>query len=144
MNTDRRAAANFTSRAAEFISQSRIADIPAAVRQIAKLHIIDGLATMIAGVDDRASRIIREYVTSLDSKGEATVVGARSRFEPQHAALVNGVQGHVLDYDDAQLTTLRSRPFGQQTHPTTPVLAAALALTESIHGSGADLLTAYM
>ncbi len=144
MNTDQRAAGSFTSRAAEFISQSRISDIPAAVRQIAKLHLIDGLATMAAGVDESASRTIRDYVTSLGSKGESTVIGTGSKFKAQHAALVNGVQGHVLDYDDAQLTTLLSRPFGQQTHPTTPVLAAALALVESIDGSGAELLTAYI
>ena len=144
MDTDRRAAGNFATRAAEFISQSRIADIPAAVQTIAKLHMIDGLATMAAGVDENASRTIRQYVTSLGSKGDSTVIGTGSKFKAQHAALVNGVQGHVLDYDDAQLTTLLSRPFGQQTHPTTPVLAAALALVESIDGSGAELLTAYI
>src|SRR4051794_30443772 len=99
MNTDRRAAGNFTTPAAGFISQSHIADIPAAVRQIAKLHIVDGLATMVAGVDDSASRTIRKYVTTLGSRGGSTVIGTASKFKAQHAALVNGVQGHVLDYD---------------------------------------------
>ena len=62
----------------------------------------------------------------------------------QYAALANGIRGHVLDYDDAQLATLRSRPYGQLTHPTTPVLAAALALVEKINATGLELLAAYI
>jgi len=50
----------------------------------------------------------------------------------------------VLDYDDAQLSTLRRRPFGQLTHPTTPVLAAAAALAEKTRAGGAQLLAAYI
>ena len=46
--------------------------------------------------------------------------------------------------DDAQLATLPSRPMGQQTHPTTPVLAAALALAESRRATGAALLNSYI
>jgi 2-methylcitrate dehydratase PrpD len=129
---------------AEFISNIELSDIPLKVRETAKLHLIDGLATMIAGSNDGASRAIREYIRGLDRKGEATVIGTTKKFAAQHAALANGVQGHVLDYDDAQLATLSSRPFGQQTHPTTPVLAAALALAEKTRCTGARLLTAYV
>jgi 2-methylcitrate dehydratase PrpD len=114
------------------------------VRETAKLHLIDGLATMIAGSDDGASRAIRNYILALDGKGEATVIGTATKFAAQQAALANGVQGHVLDYDDTQLATLSSRPFGQQTHPTTPVLASALALAEKLRCTGAHFLTAYI
>jgi 2-methylcitrate dehydratase PrpD len=84
-------------------------------------------------------RFRREKLT-----GEATVLGALTKFSAERAALINGVQGHVLDYDDAQLATLPSRPMGQQTHPTTPVLAAALALAESRRATGAALLISYI
>jgi 2-methylcitrate dehydratase PrpD len=129
---------------AEFISRVRLADIPFKVRETAKLHLIDGLGTMIAGRDDGASRAIRRYIRGLDGKSEATVIGAKRKFPAQHAAVANGVQGHVLDYDDTQLATHSSRPFGQQTHPTTPVLASALALAEKMRCTGAHFLTAYI
>lgn len=144
MNSQRRQYRSVTARVAEFISKTELSDIPLKVRETAKLHLIDGLATMIAGSNDGASRAIRDYIGGLDRKGEATVIGTTKKLAAQHAALANGVQGHVLDYDDAQLATLGSRPFGQQTHPTTPVLAAALALAEKTRCTGARFLTAYV
>ena len=133
-----------TTGIAKFISRVAIGDVPIKVRETAKLHLIDGLATMIAGSDDGASRAIRNYVRTLEGKGEATVIGTATKVAAQQAALANGVQGHVLDYDDTQLATLSSRPFGQQTHPTTPVLASALALAERTRCAGAHFLTAYI
>ena len=144
MNDDRGEPRGVTRDISEFISRAAIADVPIKVRETAKLHLIDGLATMIAGSDDGASRAIRNYILALDGKGEATVIGTVTKFAAQQAALANGVQGHVLDYDDTQLATLSSRPFGQQTHPTTPVLASALALAEKLRCTGAHFLTAYI
>ena len=144
MNDDRGEPRGVTRDISEFISRVAIADVPIKVRETAKLHLIDGLATMIAGSDDGASRAIRNYILALDGKGEATVIGTATKFAAQQAALANGVQGHVLDYDDTQLATLSSRPFGQQTHPTTPVLASALALAEKSRCTGAHFLTAYI
>ena len=144
MNSGRSEPKSATAGIAEFISRIAIADVPIRVRETAKLHLIDGLATMIAGSDDRASRAVRTYIRALDGKGEATVIGTEKKFAAQQAALANGVQGHVLDYDDTQLATLSSRPFGQQTHPTTPVLASALALAEKTRCTGAHFLTAYI
>ena len=144
MNSDRSEPKIVTTGIAKFISRVAIGDVPIKVRETAKLHLIDGLATMIAGSDDGASRVIRNYVRTLEGKGEATVIGTATKVAAQQAALANGVQGHVLDYDDTQLATLSSRPFGQQTHPTTPVLASALALAERTRCAGAHFLTAYI
>jgi 2-methylcitrate dehydratase PrpD len=144
MNSHRSRSRTVAARIAEFISKTELSDIPLEVRETAKLHLVDGLATMIAGSNDGASRAIRDHIGGLNGKAEATVIGTTKKFTAQHAALANGVQGHVLDYDDAQRATLSSRPFGQQTHPTTPVLAAALALAEKTRCTGARFLTAYV
>jgi 2-methylcitrate dehydratase PrpD len=144
MNDDRGEPRGVTRDISEFISRVTIADVPIKVRETAKLHLIDGLATMMAGSADGASRTICNYIRTLNGKGEATVIGTATKFAAQQAALANGVQGHVLDYDDTQLATLSSRPFGQQTHPTTPVLASALALAEKSRCTGAHFLTAYI
>ncbi len=128
----------------EFIARTSMKSIPHPVRDEANLHLLDGLATMLGGTKEESSRILRGHFISPMKRSGATVLGAAGKFRAEHAALINGVQGHVLDYDDAQLATLASRPTGQQTHPTTPVLAAALALAESRRRSGAALLGSYI
>lgn len=129
---------------ANFISRTRLENIPAAVRESAKLHLLDGLAAMLGGANEESSRLLRRHWKSGKTMTGTSVVGIGGKFSPEHAALINGVQGHVLDYDDAQLTTLPSRPMGQQTHPTAPVLAAVLALAESRRATGANLLASYI
>src|ERR1051325_9339674 len=135
---------NTAEQIASWVAHIAPDEIPGAVLEKAKEHLLDGFATMIAGSRERASRQIDEYLRSLGSSENSTVVGSGMRVAAEHAALANGVRGHVLDYDDAQLATLSSRPFGQLTHPTTPVLAATLALAESIQANGAALLRAYI
>ena len=128
----------------DFIARATLRNISPEVRETAKLHLLDGLATMLGGANEKSSLLLRRRFRRQKLTGEATVLGSLTKFSAEHAALINGVQGHVLDYDDAQLATLPSRPMGQQTHPTTPVLAAALALAESRRATGAALLTAYI
>ncbi len=129
---------------ANFISRVRPEDISPEMRDLAKLHLLDGIATMIGGLGQGASQHILCYVSASGTKKECSVIGTRIKVSAQQAALVNGVQGHVLDFDDSQLATLPSRPFGQQTHPTSPVLAAALAVAEKLRSSPSALLTSYV
>jgi 2-methylcitrate dehydratase PrpD len=144
MTSSTRSGQTITAHLSEFISRASIKSIPREVRDEAKLHLLDGLANMLGGAKEDSSRILRRhYSTPLKNAG-ARVLGSPKKFSAEHAALVNGVQAHVLDYDDAQLTTLTSRPMGQQVHPTAPVLAAALALAEDRQLSGAQLLASYI
>jgi 2-methylcitrate dehydratase PrpD len=62
----------------------------------------------------------------------------------QQAAWANGVAGHAMDYDDTQLATDPESVYGLLTHPTVPVLAAALAAAEDVEASGEALLDAYI
>jgi 2-methylcitrate dehydratase PrpD len=64
----------------------------------------------------------------------STVLGRTERLDALHAALVNGISSHVLDYDDTHLKTI--------IHPAGPVVSALLALAETRTISGADFLTA--
>ena len=127
-----------------FIAQTKLKNIPLDVREVAKRHVVDGLATMLAGAGEESSRILRRRLIDRNCRPESTTLGSPGRFSAAHAALINGVQGHVMDYDDAQAATWPSRPMGQQTHPTTPVLAASLALAESRRASGQALLASYI
>ncbi len=135
---------NVTARIADFVAATRFEDLPPAVVEAAKEHILDGIATMIAGAREDASVHIRRYVAKLCGACEATIIGTSVKTAARYAALANGVEGHVLDYDDTQLATSAKIPFGQLTHPTTPVLAAALAVAEKLSSRGKDLLAAYI
>jgi 2-methylcitrate dehydratase PrpD len=127
-----------------FIARASARDLSQTVKNAAKEHLLDGFATMLGGASQEASRRIDSYLQNFPAKSESTVIGSRTKFAAPYAALANGIRGHVLDYDDAQLATLPSRPYGQLTHPTTPVLAAGLALAEKISATGLELLIAYI
>lgn len=129
---------------AEFAAGIAPGSIPTRVREQAERHLLDGLATMVGGAAEASSRILRRYFRACKSPAEATVPGTAVRLSCEHAALVNGVHAHVLDYDDAQGTSDRMRPLGQQTHPTSPILSAVLALAEMRRDSGTELLVAYI
>lgn len=144
MSLARQTGGTVAAKISEFIARIKSRRLSLEVCEVAKLHLLDGLATMLGGVKETSSRLLRRHFPARSMRAEATVFGASTRLSAEQAALINGVQGHVLDYDDAQLATLPSRPMGQQTHPTTPVLAAALALAESRHHTGSALLASYI
>jgi len=117
---------------------------PRDVRAKAVEHIVDGIAVMLAGSrTDCAGRLV-EYVKDRGGKPTATVIGFGFKSSPSDAALVNGTSGHADDYDDTQLSTSPSRIYGLMTHPTVPVLAAALAVGEAVECSGGELLDAFV
>lgn len=140
----RRRSERVSDKVARFVARLRVRDLPQRVKHSAKEHLLDGFATMLGGATQDASRCIDSYLQNISSRAESTVIGSNRKLGARYAALANGIRGHVLDYDDAQLATLPSRPYGQLTHPTTPVLAASLALTEKINATGLDLLIAYI
>src|SRR6185369_3167561 len=131
MPSPSRAHATTAEKICNFVAQTATKNIPSSVRQAAKVHLLDGVAVMLGGATESSSNLLRRHLFNPKAQGKATVFGTRDRYSAQHAAFLNGFQGHVLDYDDAQLTTLASRPTGQQVHPTVPVLAAAVAVAES-------------
>jgi 2-methylcitrate dehydratase PrpD len=144
MKTKRAQHDNTAKEIARFVTQFHLRNVPDSIRQLAKLHILDGFATMVGGVNENASRLLRRHFLKQRGKQESTIIGTGLRTTAKQAAFANGVQAHVLDYDDAQMATLPSRPAGQQVHPTAPVLASALAIAEARHLSGAALLASYI
>ncbi len=117
---------------------------PLDVREKAVEHIVDGVAVMLAGSRTDCASKLAEFVESRGGKPAATVIGYGFKSSPMDAALVNGTSGHADDYDDTQLSTSPSRIYGLMTHPTVPVLAASLAVGETVECSGGDLLDAFI
>lgn len=133
-----------TQEVANFVARTRYRDIPQEVVRLAQGFILDGLAVALAGSTEEGTRIVQTHIRQIAGRGEAAVLGTALRAPAPKAALANGVAGHAMDYDDTQLSTSKEAVYGLLTHPTTPVLAAVLAIGEKEKISGQDFLLAYL
>ncbi|MGE0578334.1 MmgE/PrpD family protein, partial [Reyranella sp.] len=121
---------------ARFTAALRYDDIPAAVRERARVQILDGLGVgFAANAYPFADKAIGG-VAALGGEGGCTVVGRRERLPVRDAALANGILIHGLDFDDTHLESI--------VHATAACLPCALSLAELLDVHGRDLLTAYV
>ncbi len=126
-----------TQEIARFVNKTRARDVPADLVRLAQGFIIDGLGVALAGQVEEGTRIVLNYAQRLGGREEVPVLGTPHKLPVPLAALVNGVSAHAMDYDDTQLSTSKEAVYGLLTHPTTPVLNAALAAgaREQIRGA---------
>jgi 2-methylcitrate dehydratase PrpD len=128
----------FTARLAQFINQTNYQDLPEEVVKAAKTAILDFSGVMMAGSQETSGKIISEIVRDDHAPAESTVVGSRFKTRCSLAALANGSSGHDLDFDDCL-----DFPDAGLGHPTTGIFPAVLAVSEKLHLSGKDVITAY-
>ncbi len=125
-----------TRQLAAWLVQSSFGDIPARARYEAVRSMFNWVGCCLGGArhitTDRALAALAEF----SGKPEATVLGREERLDILHAALLNGITSHVLDYDDTHLETI--------IHPAGPVASAILALGERKHTSGEDFMHAFI
>ncbi len=132
-----------TGEIAEFIRDVSYESLPGDVIRRAKEAIIDGIGVMLAGHPTDCATLIRRYIGELKLRGPSTVIGEATTWPAEYAALANGVGAHAHDFDDTQISAAPDRVYGLLTHPTTPVLSAALPVAEETGAGGRDLLTAF-
>ncbi|HET9904804.1 MAG TPA: MmgE/PrpD family protein, partial [Xanthobacteraceae bacterium] len=96
--------------------------------------IADCVATMVAGAAEPAATIVRALVAESAAADAAPEVPSGRALAAPDAALVNGVAGHVLDYDDVAMDG----------HPSVALAPAILAEGWSVGASGAEALAAYV
>jgi 2-methylcitrate dehydratase PrpD len=123
-----------TRQAAEFIASLDPAAIPTRCYDAARTGIADCVATMIAGAPERPVAIVRDLVAESAAADAAPEVPSGRGLAAPDAAFVNGVAGHVLDYDDVAMDG----------HPSAVLAPAILAEGWTIGASGADTLAAYV
>jgi 2-methylcitrate dehydratase PrpD len=124
-----------TSILAAFAAEARYEDLPAEIVHQVKRCLLDYLGLVIGAVDEPAVLHALEAVRQLGGNPQAGVLGTAVRTSAQHAALVNGIASHVLDYDDTHMPTV--------IHPTGPAMSAALPVGEWKGAAGRDLITAF-
>jgi 2-methylcitrate dehydratase PrpD len=99
---------------------------------------------MLAGSRADCARKVAALVSEKGGNPRSSVIGLGFKAPPTDAAMINGTSGHADDYDDTQLSTAPDRLYGLMTHPTVPVLAAALAVGEENGSSGMEVLEAFV
>jgi aconitate decarboxylase len=122
-----------TESLATHIASTTYDTLPAEVVQAAKDIVLDGVGVMLAGSQEEPPRIVAEYAREMGGRPVCTVFGLGFKTSPPMAAFVNGVSGHVLDYEPM---------WHPATHATSPTLPAILALAETRDVSGKDAITA--
>ena len=125
-----------TKRIAEYVSTTTLEDFPDEAVQAAKGAIIDCLGCMLAGSTEPLADILCDYVKAAGAAPSASVVGRGFKTSAPEAALINGVMGHALDYDDITRA--------MKGHPSVVLLPAVLALAEEESAAGREALLAYM
>ena len=128
------AAADVTRTLAAYVVTSRPEDLPAPVRAEACRTLLNWAGCAVGGSHHETLDIAVRALTRFSGPAQASVLGRRERMDALHAALMNGMSSHVLDFDDTHLKTV--------IHPAGPVVPAILALAEMQPVSGRDFLHA--
>ena len=92
-----------TEKFARLVVNTAYADLPSRAVEKAKECILDCVGVAIAGSAEPVRGPLLHYLNAIGGAEEATIVGLGRRTSITNAALVNGVFGHVLDYDDTNL-----------------------------------------
>jgi 2-methylcitrate dehydratase PrpD len=118
---------------ARYASATTADVLPAAVREQAKLVILDELGSAYFGAGRPAGRLAARYVGALGGRPESTVLGTSQRTSAPLAALANGTAGHADEIDGAHV-------IGG--HPGATLVHASMAVAEHARSAGAELVNA--
>jgi 2-methylcitrate dehydratase PrpD len=125
---------DLTRKLARFIISARLEDMPEAVRHEAKRTLLNWVGCALGGSQHETVANAVAALSAFFGAGQATLFGRPERPDAVHAALLNGISSHVLDFDDTHAQTT--------IHPAAPVAPAILALAEYQQISGRDFVEA--
>jgi 2-methylcitrate dehydratase len=121
------------NRLAEYASQLRFEDLPAAVVHEVKRRFIDSFATAAGAMDAEAYATARRCALRVQSLPGASLLGG-GKSSVEWATFVNGLLIRYLDYNDTYLSL-------EPAHPSDN-LAAVLSVGEAVNAGGRELITA--
>ena len=121
---------------ARYIRGVNYADIPAAARHEVARSLLNWLGCAVGGSQHAAIERTLAALLPFSAGSQCTLLGRHERMDALHAALINGMSAHVLDFDDTHLRTLL--------HPSVPVASALIALAERQRLTGSQFLLAFI
>lgn len=127
----------------DFAHSASFAEIPGAVVQRAKIHILDTLGLALAGSVSDAARIVREHLSGqgLTDAGSA-IFATNLSAAPRFAAYANATAIHADNFDDTTPQVRADRTGG--IHASGAILPAVLALGQQTGASGEEILLSYL
>ena len=125
---------DLTRKLARFILATGFEDLPAAVQHQGARTLLNWVGCAVGGARHQTMTNAMAALSPFFGPGQATLLGRRERADILHAALLNGISSHVLDFDDTHIETA--------IHPAAPVAPAILALAEHMPVSGRDFMAA--
>lgn len=125
-----------TKEIAEFIERTKYDQIPKEAIRVAKRCFMDTTGVALAASKQPEGEIITKFTKERKAAPEASVIGGGFKTSVDLAALANGTLSHALDYDDISVEFLG--------HPSTVIVPAVLALSESRRVSGKDALCSFI
>ena len=121
---------------AQWLVESRLADIPQDVRHEALRALVNYVGCALGGAPDEAVDIALRALAPFFGPPSAGILGRAERTDPLHASLMNGISSHVYDFDD---TTPKN-----YSHPSSPVASALFAYASANAVSGPELVHAFI
>ncbi|WP_223448545.1 MULTISPECIES: MmgE/PrpD family protein [Pseudomonas] len=85
-------------RLAKFCVDTQFADLPPALVEQARRHILDTFGATLAGADSEVAKTARQVFE--DETGDTLVWSTRQRVGAAQAAMLNGIAAHALELDD--------------------------------------------
>jgi 2-methylcitrate dehydratase PrpD len=123
-----------SDRLSQWVGGVRFEDLPQDVVENSCLRVLDVVGLVLAGSGTPFGRSVRAAVLSLNPAGPSRLFGTGDATTVPGAAFANGALSQALEFDDTHNESI--------VHMSSPAVAAAFALAESIRFSGADLITA--
>lgn len=127
---------SMTERLVDYALSCRFETLPAAAIHACKRHLIDTLACAIGAYDEPFCERTRAFASRYRGDSAASIWGQAQPVSTEMAAYANGVMLRYLDLNDMY----RVKAGG---HPS-DVMAAMLAVGESVHASGGDVINAIL
>jgi 2-methylcitrate dehydratase PrpD len=125
-----------TRRLARYLVEATFDDIPEEVRREGCRSILNWAGCAVGGAQHPTLDAAISALKPFSGPEQASLFGRRERFDILHAALLNGMSSHVLDYDDTHLKTI--------IHPAGPVASAIFAMAERRPTSGEHLMLGFV
>ncbi|WP_195913960.1 MmgE/PrpD family protein [Planomicrobium sp. YIM 101495] len=125
------------NKISDYITNFEYESISEKMFQLSKMAIIDTVGSAIAGFNEPAVLKVETVFSKSIKDGEgASVWRGGNKVRLEHAALINGVATHALDYDDVAPSILA--------HPSAPLTAVILPFAEEYGKSGKEVIAAFV
>jgi len=119
---------------AQFIGSCEYETLPEPVRELARRCVLDWIGSAVRGSIEPPARMYADLAREEGGAARATAVTGKLRTSAAWAAQINAAAAHSIEMDDLHP--------GSVLHAAAPVMAAAIAVGESVDAGGGELLAA--